>query len=146
MKPMIEFTPGNKTGHRVLLTPGPLTTTATVRGAMQDDIGTWDDDAIELVREIREELVSHAQGNDLTCTLMQGCGSMGVESVLGSVVPRNSGKLLILNNGAYGIRMARSAIAMGLPFVQMIDSEEQAHNPERVEETLATDPDRKSVV
>jgi 2-aminoethylphosphonate-pyruvate transaminase len=140
MKPMIEFTPGNKTGHRVLLTPGPLTTTATVRGAMHDDIGTWDDDAIDLVREIREELVSHAQGNDLTCTLMQGCGSMGIESVLGSVIPRDSGKLLILNNGAYGIRMARSAAAMGLPFVQRIDSEECAHSPERVEEVLAADP------
>lgn len=137
---MIDFTPGNKTGQRILLTPGPLTTTSTVRGAMHDDIGTWDDDAIDLVREIREELVSLAQGNDLTCTLMQGCGSMGIESVLGSVIPRDGSKLLILNNGAYGIRMARSATAMGLPFVQMIDSEEEAHSPEHVEEVLTADP------
>src|SRR5258708_27147125 len=118
---MIEFTPGNRTGQRILVTPGPLTTTASVRAAMRDDIGTWDDDAIELVREIREELVSLAAGPDerlrasLTCTLMQGCGSMGVESMLGSVVPRGTGKVLILNNGAYGIRMMRSATAMGLP-------------------------------
>ncbi len=140
MKRIIEFTPSNKTGHRVLLTPGPLTTTATVRDAMHDDIGTWDDDAIDLVREIREGLVALAEGSDLTCTLMQGCGSMGVESVLGSVIPRDSGKLLILNNGAYGVRMARSATAMGLPFVQMIDSEEEPHRPERVEEVLAADP------
>src|SRR5437868_1519698 len=102
---MIQFTPQDRSGHRVLLTPGPLTTTETVRSAMHDDIGTWDDDAIDLVREIREELVALANGTDLTCTLMQGCGSMGVECVLGSVVPRNGGRLLILNNGAYGVRM-----------------------------------------
>src|SRR5258708_16034134 len=139
---MIEFTPGNRTGHRVLLTPGPLTTTATVRGGMRDEIGTWDDDAIDLVREIREELVALAAGpsGSLTCTLMQGCGSMGIESMLGSVVPRGTGKLLILNNGAYGIRMIRSATAMGLPFVEMRDHEEEAHVPERVEEALVRDP------
>ena len=136
---MIEFTPQNRTGHRVLLTPGPLTTTATVRAAMCDDIGTWDDDAIDLVREIRAELVALAAGKDLTCTLMQGCGRMGVECVLGSSVPRDGGKLLILNNGAYGVRMARSAKAMGVPFVEMRDSEEEAHRPERVEELLAAD-------
>src|ERR1035438_379954 len=85
MKQMVEFTPENRYGHRVLLTPGPLTTTATVRATMQDDISTWDDDAIELVREIREALVELAAGpaGSLTCTLMQGCGSMGVECVLG---------------------------------------------------------------
>src|SRR5580658_657998 len=105
MKKMVEFTPENRYGHRVLLTPGPLTTTATVRAAMRDDIGTWDDDAVELVREIRAALVEIANGDDLTCTLRQGCGSMGVECVLGSAIPRNAGKILILNNGAYGVRM-----------------------------------------
>jgi 2-aminoethylphosphonate-pyruvate transaminase len=142
MKKMIEFTPENRYGRRVLLTPGPLTTTATVRAAMQDDIGTWDDDAIELVREIREALVELAAGpaGSLTCTLMQGAGSMGVECVLGSVIPRNGGKVLILNNGAYGIRMIRSCQALGIPYVEMLDPEEQAHDPVRVEELLASDP------
>jgi 2-aminoethylphosphonate-pyruvate transaminase len=142
MKQMVEFTPENRYGHRVLLTPGPLTTTATVRAAMQEDIGTWDDDAIELVREIRETLVELADGpaGSLTCTLMQGCGSMGVECVLGSAIPRNGGKVLILNNGAYGIRMIRSCQALGIPFVEMLDPEEQAHDPARVEDLLAHDP------
>jgi len=107
---------------------------------MHDDIGTWDDDAIDLVREIRESLAALANDADLTCTLMQGCGSMGVECVIGSVVPRDGGKLLILNNGAYGVRMRRSCEAMGVPFVEMLDSEEEAHSPARVEEMLAADP------
>src|SRR5580658_7105492 len=145
MKRMVEFTPENRYGHRVLLTPGPLTTSATVRAAMQDDIGTWDDDAIELVREIRETLVELAAGptaadqaSSLSCTLMQGCGSMGVECVLGSAIPRDGGKVLILNNGAYGIRMIRSCQALGIPFVEMLDPEEHAHDPARVEALLAS--------
>ncbi len=139
MKPMIEFTPENRYGHRVLLTPGPLTTTASVRAAMRDDIGTWDDDAIELVREIRAALVELANGDDLTCTLMQGSGSMGVECVLGSAIPRNAAKVLILNNGAYGVRMIRSCRALGIPFVEMRDSEEETHDPARVEKILMED-------
>lgn len=138
-EPRIGFTPQNQPGKRVLLTPGPLTTTATVRAAMQDDIGTWDDDAGDLVREIRAELVALTERPDLTCTLMQGSGSMGVECVLGSAIPRKGGKVLILNNGAYGVRMIRSCRAMGLPFVEMEDPEEQAHDPARVDAILAGD-------
>ena len=46
---MIAFVPENRQGRRVLFTPGPLTTTRTVREALLDDIGSWDRDCIELV-------------------------------------------------------------------------------------------------
>ena len=57
---MIEFGPEDRMGRRVLSTPGPLTTTRTVRAALQDDIGSWDADCIELVAKIRAGLVAVA--------------------------------------------------------------------------------------
>jgi 2-aminoethylphosphonate-pyruvate transaminase len=136
---MIEFTPENKTGRRVLLTPGPLTTSRAVREAMNEDIGSWDDDCIELVADIRRRLL-HVAGDppDYTVTLLQGAGSYGVEAMLGSAVPRE-GKLLILSNGAYGKRMARSSAAMGLNFTVLEDPEDQPHAPEAVDRALAGD-------
>ena len=142
MKPMIEFVPGNRTGHRVLLTPGPLTTTESVRAAMHDDIGTWDVDAIDLVREIREGLVALANGNDLTCTLMQGCGSMGsrecarlCDSARRREVAHPQQRRLWRPHGSQrdrgmkGCRMLKCATLRG-----------KQHRPERVEEMLAADP------
>ena len=39
-----------------LLTPGPLTTTDTVKGEMMFDHCTWDDDYKQITQEIRKEL------------------------------------------------------------------------------------------
>ena len=39
---------------------------------------------------------------------MQGSGTFGLESVIGSTVPAN-GKLLVIINGAYGVRIAKIA-------------------------------------
>jgi len=94
----------------LLLTPGPLSTTKSVKAAMLRDWCTWDDDYNTLVQEIRMRLVKLATVNyqSYTCTLMQGSGTFSVESVIGSVIPRD-GKLLILANGTYGERMAQIA-------------------------------------
>ena len=60
----------------LLLTPGPLSTTKTVKAAMLRDWCTWDDDYKGLVQEVREKLVR--QGTDktdkYTCVFMQGKG------------------------------------------------------------------------
>lgn len=143
---MIEFTPGDQRGHRILLTPGPLTTTRSVREAMLDDIGSWDTDCIDLVREIRDRVIAlTGDPKGLTCTLMQGNGSMGVEAMIGSFVPRN-GKLLVLVNGAYGRRIATMASVLGIPFVEMVDPEDRPHDPARVDAILARDPAITDVV
>jgi len=97
----------------LLLTPGPLTTTRTVREAMLKDWCTWDDDYnLDIVQVIRSKLVNIAAPNAdedcYTATLMQGSGTASVEATIGSVIPKN-GKLLVINNGAYGARMAEIA-------------------------------------
>jgi len=101
----------------LLFTPGPLTTSATVKAAMQRDIGSRDSDFIELVAGIREELlhiagVSRDQGYE--AVLMQGSGTFALESVISSVIPQE-GRFLVLTNGAYGERMAAIAERLRIP-------------------------------
>ena len=88
-----------------LLTPGPLTTTLTVREAMLVDRCTWDDDYKSMTQDIRARLlkIAHA-GDDYTAVLMQGSGTFGVESVLSSL-PGANDHVLVLVNGAYSKRM-----------------------------------------
>lgn len=91
----------------LLLTPGPLTTSDTVKQAMMSDWCTWDEDYnLGIVEVIRKELVEIATSRpeEYTAVLMQGSGSFCVEATLGSVV-RPTDKLLVAANGAYGKRM-----------------------------------------
>ena len=71
----------------LLLTPGPLTTSETVKEAMMSDWCTWDEDYnLGIVEVIRKELVKLASSRpeEYTAVLMQGSGSFCVESVLGT--------------------------------------------------------------
>src|SRR6478672_8409604 len=102
---------------KTLFTPGPLTTSLAVKRAMLHDAGSWHFEFNDLVREIRQQLLQLAGvGNDFECILMQGSGTFGVESVIGSAIPPN-GKLLILINGAYGERMLLMSQALKIPAV-----------------------------
>jgi 2-aminoethylphosphonate-pyruvate transaminase len=97
--------PGNP---YVLLTPGPLSTTPTVKAAMLRDWCTWDADYKDIVQGIRRKLVDLATAGsrkEYTSVLMQGSGTFCVEAALGTAIPEG-GKILILANGAYGDRMA----------------------------------------
>ena len=103
----------NLENQYLLLTPGPLTTSQGVREAMLQDWCTWDDKYnLDIVQVVRSKLVSLAvpetKRNLYTATLMQGSGTASVEATIGSVIP-NDGKLLVINNGAYGARMAEIA-------------------------------------
>ena len=89
-----------------LLTPGPLTTTETVKKEMMFDHCTWDDDYKQITQKIRKELLklAHVSEEEYTAVLMQGSGTFGVESVIGSSVGDQE-KILVCANGAYGERM-----------------------------------------
>jgi len=92
----------------ILLTPGPLTTSQSVKEKMLTDWCTWDDDYnVDIVQNIRQRLVALAtkDTNRYTSVLLQGSGTYSVEAALICSVP-STGKLLILANGVYGDRMA----------------------------------------
>ena len=117
-----------------LLTPGPVTTAAAVRAAMQRDWGSRDDDFIALTRRVRERLLRLAGAETShECVLLQGSGTFAVEAALQSLVPRN-GRLLVLVNGAYGRRMAEIARRLGRA-VSILETAED--RPISVSETAA---------
>ncbi|MCG7586326.1 2-aminoethylphosphonate--pyruvate transaminase [Photobacterium sp. OFAV2-7] len=100
----------NSDNQYLLLTPGPLSTSRSVREAMLKDWCTWDDDynkgIVEVIRKQLVELATKYPG--YTSVLMQGSGTASVEATLGSVIP-SDGKLLVINNGAYGERIGTIA-------------------------------------
>lgn len=104
----------------LLLTPGPLSTSPTVRAAMNRDLCTWDDDYnVGVVTPIREQLVQLATATEpeaYSCALVQGSGTFAVEAMIGSVIPPE-GKLLVLANGAYGDRLAQIAACLRIEHV-----------------------------
>lgn len=124
-----------------LLTPGPLTTTDTVKGEMMFDHCTWDDDYKQITQEIRKELLklAHVSEEEYTAVLMQGSGTFGVESVLTSVIGKED-KLLIAANGAYGERMADIAEHAGMDYVIYNEHYDQVPKAEVIREMLKKDP------
>lgn len=99
--------------NKRLFTPGPLTTSLSVKEAMLKDLGSRDPDFLKIVREIREKLlaIGNVRRPDHECVLMQGSGTFMIESVLSSIMPR---KLLVLVNGAYGRRIENIARVHGI--------------------------------
>lgn len=129
------------TMDKLLFTPGPLTTSLTVKEAMLHDLGSRDAFFIKAVKEIRSELlqlghVSQELGYETV--IMQGSGTFGVESVISSVVPR-SGKLLVLINGAYGDRIAKMASIHKIPYEVLSCDEDQTPDIKLTEELLSSE-------
>lgn len=122
----------------LLFTPGPLTTSPTVKGAMQRDLGSRDGEFIRLVRRLREKLLALAglsQAAGYEAILLQGSGTFVVEAVLSSVIPRE-GRLLILSNGAYGERMRQIAERHGIEHEVERWAEDESPDATRVGELL----------
>jgi 2-aminoethylphosphonate-pyruvate transaminase len=125
---------------KVLFTPGPLTTSRTVKQAMLRDLGSRDGEFIRVVREVREQLVRLGGGTGAyEAVLVQGSGTFAIEATVGSVVPRG-GKLLVLVNGAYGKRIARIADVLAIDHQVQSCIEDQTPDLGLLEATLAGDP------
>ncbi len=127
---------------KTLFTPGPLTTSQTVKQAMLRDLGSRDGEFIETVRRIRQALLDLAGvSRDLgyEAVLMQGSGTFGLESVIGSTVPPD-GKLLVIINGAYGDRIARIARVLRIDTATLEYAPNTLPLPTDVDRMLARDP------
>ena len=95
------------TGDPYLLTPGPLTTSPSVKEAMLHDYGSRDNTFIAANAKMLDSLVNIVNGAGTHVSVpLQGSGTFVVEAMIGNFVPAD-GKLLILVNGAYGHRIAK---------------------------------------
>lgn len=127
---------------KLLFTPGPLTTSDTVKVAGFRDLGSRDYEFINVVKDIRNDLLEIAGVSKDTgweSVIMQGSGTFGVESVLTSVIPPK-GKVLILINGAYGERMAKICEIHKIEHLIITTPENQVPNPEEVNKFIAVTP------
>ncbi len=128
----------------LLLTPGPLSTSLTVRQAMLRDWCTWDreynEGIVQVIRRRLVELATEAEDREqrYTATLMQGSGTFCVESALGSTVPAE-GKLLVLANGAYGRRMGKIAQVLKISCVVHDGGELDPPDLDRLNDELTRD-------
>ncbi len=124
----------------LLLTPGPLTTSRSVKEAMLRDWGSRDGAFIAMNRRVQQRLVELAGGQGThVAVLLQGSGTFGVEAMLGTLVPR-AGKVLILINGAYGHRMVQICRTIGRAHAALEWPEDQPVDPQAVAEALVADP------
>lgn len=127
---------------KLLFTPGPLSTSRTVKEAMLEDMGSRDHAFVNAVKEIRIQLlqlahVSSAEGYE--CVIIQGSGTFGVESVISSVVGKKD-ELLVIANGAYGERIVKMSVIHQLNHSVLRFDEDQVILPSVAEKYLETHP------
>ena len=97
----------SETGDPLLLTPGPLTTSKSVKEVMVHDWGSRDATFIGINKAVLDGLPKIIRGEDrYVAVSMQGSGTFAVEAMLTTFVPPK-GKVLVLINGAYGQRAKR---------------------------------------
>jgi 2-aminoethylphosphonate-pyruvate transaminase len=127
---------------KLLFTPGPLTTSKSVKEAMLRDLGSRDFEFIQLVKEIRSELLDlgHvSQANGYECVIMQGSGTFGVEAVISSALAKE-GHLLVLVNGAYGERIAQMAKVHGIRHDVLNYGEDESPSVSDLDDFLSANP------
>jgi 2-aminoethylphosphonate-pyruvate transaminase len=128
------------TKDNLLFTPGPLTTSPTVKQAMLRDLGSRDFEFMQLIKHIRQQLLELGGVADqgYEAILIQGSGTFGLESVIGSVTPPD-GKWLVIINGAYGRRIAQIAEALKSEVVRLSSPENNIPDLAVIEDVLTAD-------
>ncbi len=127
------------TGDPFLLTPGPLTTSETVKQAMLHDYGSRDSYFIDLNQRVLSRLVDIVNGEGTHVTVpLQGSGTFVVEAMIGCFVPAH-GKLLICINGAYGHRIAKICEYYKREYLIQESNEDVPVDLEQLDRTLERD-------
>jgi 2-aminoethylphosphonate-pyruvate transaminase len=123
-----------------LLTPGPLTTSRTVKLAMLADWGSRDVEFRKIVGDIRKRILQLANCDGrYECVIMQGSGTFAIEAALGSLCPDKRRKTLVVANGAYGDRAAQILERIGRPFFKIDKGDSAVPTVEEVVTMLDAD-------
>ncbi len=126
----------------ILLNPGPVKLSAGVRAALTgSDLCHREPEFANLQTDIRRRLL---EAYDLSpdrwaAIMLAGSGTAAVEAMLASSMPRN-GKLLTIENGVYGERMTRIAVAHDIPHHPLQLGWRAAININEVARVLEIDP------
>jgi len=124
---------------KILLTPGPLTTTLRTKLAMLKDWGSWDADFNAVTARVRASLLDIIHGAESHVVVpLQGSGTFSVEAAVATLVPRD-GHVLVLDNGAYCKRAARLTSLMGRRVTVLDFDEAQPVSAAALDAHLKTD-------
>lgn len=129
--------------RNILLNPGPSTTTDTVKLAqVVPDICPREKEFAALMRGLREDLLKivHADSQKYTSVLFCGSGTLNIDVVLNSLLPKNK-KILVINNGAYSTRAAEICAYYGLPHIDLQLPADRPADLGAVEAVLRENPD-----
>jgi len=134
-------------GEPYLLTPGPLTTAASVKRAMLRDWGSWDGDFRAMTAQLRARLMALTgdAADAFDCVPMQGSGTFVCEAMLGGFAPSDC-KTLVLVNGAYGKRIVETLAYLGREAVVIDKGDYMPPRGEEVRAALHADPAISHVV
>ncbi|GAA7766499.1 MAG: 2-aminoethylphosphonate aminotransferase [Burkholderiaceae bacterium] len=126
----------------LLLNPGPVTLSERVRRSLlQTDLCHRESEFFDLQDEARDRLLD-IYGLDpaaWTAVLMTGSGTAALESMIAAMVPAN-GKLLIVQNGVYGERIAQIAAQYQIAHALVKHEWMEAPDLSRIDAALAEDP------
>ncbi len=127
---------------KLLFTPGPLTTSFSVKQAMLHDAGSWHHEFNEKVNWVRDRILrvaGLARETGWEAILLQGSGTFGVEAVLATCVPPK-GTVAVLANGAYGERIVLMLQHLNIPHRVLRTAENTPNESEPLDQALAADP------
>jgi len=131
----------SKKRQYVLLNPGPVNVHESVKGALVGpDICHREPDFFELLCSSRDKIVNVcAGGSDHAAVILTGSGTAALESTVISIVPEG-GKILVLDNGRYGERIARIATSHHIAIEHLKFGWAQPFDLEKIQNVLESDP------
>ena len=124
--------------HMLLFTPGPLNTSPTVRQAMLEDMGSRDEQFIQLIASVRDGILAVGgvhQRDGFEAIPLQGSGTYAIESVLTTAIGPED-RQLILVNGAYGRRIVDISACHRLNYEVYEVPENCLHDASQIEALL----------
>lgn len=106
----------------LLLNPGPVTLTEYVRNSLlQPDLCHRESEFFDLQDEIKKRILAiyELDPAQWAAILITGSGTAAVESMLAGLVPE-TGRLLIVENGVYGERIAQISAQYGIMYKRIV--------------------------
>lgn len=129
------------TDTQVLFTPGPLNTSAAVKRAMMNDIGSRTKASAELTSRICSKLLDAYDIDQAFAAIpIQGSGTFGVEAMLTSCLPATDYCLGVVVNGEYSKRMLEICGIHSLHFLPLECDNGTAIDPAQVDAFLLQHP------
>jgi 2-aminoethylphosphonate-pyruvate transaminase len=126
----------------LLLNPGPVTLSERVRRSMlQPDLCHRESEFYDLQDEARRRLLATyaLDPAQWAAVLMTASGTAAVESMVAALVPE-TGRLLIIENGVYGERIAQISALYGIAHERIQGDWMKAPDPAAVAALLASRP------